>query len=268
MTSTTDAPAKSDLATPTLNNKLQSDRMPQSIAAEPNTAQAKSCRTRAGLTLITSRHPKRLTKQFRLEDGELRKEPGGNLCEGTAEIVHVTSVKELQVLINGMKENQALTYGVPKRIEQGMCRVTTRAQWEAEGSPEGTITRTNEDFDFQGPGVMFLDYDPHGNSICREELLCHIRTAAPWLEDVEMLWIPSSSSHITNDKEDLTGLRGQRLYFLVSDATQIPRIGELIYASLWAEGLGHIEISSSGAMLERTLVDRDWETPSSLPCHL
>ena len=42
---------------------------------------------------------------------------------------------------------------------------------------------------------------------------------------------------------------------LVQDAADIPRAGQVLVDRLWLAGYGHIEISRSGAMLERTLVD-------------
>jgi len=57
---------------------------------------------------------------------------------------------------------------------------------------------------------------------------------------------------------------GQRIYVLVQDAADIPRAGKALVARLWLAGHGNIEISASGAMLERTLVDASVWQPSRL----
>lgn len=50
----------------------------------------------------------------------------------------------------------------------------------------------------------------------------------------------------------------------MQDAADIPRAGAALVARLWLAGLGHIEVSKSGALLERTLVDASVWQPSRL----
>jgi hypothetical protein len=102
-----------------------------------------------------------------------------------------------------------------------------------------------------------LDHDPDDVPLSREALVQLIRTAAPGLADSAMLWWPSASSHICDAEtgEDLTGLRGQRIYFLVRDAGDIPRAGAALVDRFWAAGHGRIVVSASGAALERCPVD-------------
>ena len=109
---------------------------------------------------------------------------------------------------------------------------------------------------------MMLDYDPHGEEVLgRDEIIKTIRKAVPGLVNASMLWWPSSSSYIFNGDKDLTGLRGQRVYILVKNAADIPRAGAAIVEYFWAAGLGYIEISKSGSLLERCPVDSTvWQT--------
>lgn len=84
-----------------------------------------------------------------------------------------------------------------------------------------------------------------------------IRGAVPGLSDAAMLWWPSASSHICDRTtgEDLTGLRGQRLYLMVRDAADIPRAGAALADRLWAAGHGRVVPSAAGTPLERCPVD-------------
>lgn len=124
--------------------------------------------------------------------------------------------------------------------------------------PGGATTRTRDRFTWPaGPGIMMLDHDPDGAGLSREELVALIREAAPGLADTAMLWWPSASSHICDagTGEDLTGLRGQRLYLMVRDAHDIPRAGAALVNRLWTAGHGWIVPSAAGLTLERSAVD-------------
>ena len=93
-----------------------------------------------------------------------------------------------------------------------------------------------------------------------------IRAAAPGLADVAMLWWPSASSHICDAEtgQDLTGLRGQRMYLLVREAGDIPRAGAALVDRFWAAGHGRIIVSAAGAALERCPVDGSVWQPERL----
>ena len=81
-----------------------------------------------------------------------------------------------------------------------------------------------------------------------------------------MLWWPSASSHICDAEtgEDLTGLRGQRIYLLVREAVDIPRAGAALVDRFWAAGHGWIAVSVAGSALERCPVDGSVWQPERL----
>jgi hypothetical protein len=76
-----------------------------------------------------------------------------------------------------------------------------------------------------------------------------------------MLWRISASSGIcAPDGRELTGIRGQRLYIPVTDASHIPLAGEALAALLWAAGHGYALVGKAGQVLLRTLIDASiWE---------
>ncbi|MDR5900353.1 hypothetical protein QC823_15415 [Halomonas vilamensis] len=211
----------------------------------------------AALTIITSTKPQRLTKRYRLADGELVKDPGGDMAQGSAAVKSVDGLATFARLLKSLKNNQALAYGRPERLNTGLV---SKRRWLEAGRPDDPIPRSKEHFSWAaGAGVMMADYDPgdDGEPLSRDELLACLHAAVPALADVAALWWPSSSSHIVNTEtgDDLTGLRGQRLYWLALDARDIERAGKALQTYLWAAGHGWVDVGAAGQRLKRTLLD-------------
>ena len=190
-------------------------------------------------SVVQSSTPRTLTKRFDLMDGVLEKHGGGILVEGAVEIVEVEDLEEFGKVLQALEPNQALVYGLP---ETAPAKLTTLDLWQKLGCPESILPRTADKFSWNnGSGILMMDYDPEpgGQVLDREHLVSKLWDAVPGLKDAAMLWFPSASSHIVNTftGEDLTGLRGQRLYIAVSDARDIPRAGKAIVEALWLAGL-------------------------------
>lgn len=243
----------------------------------------------AVVTVIESVAPDRLSKRYSLApDGSLVKESAGEMREGVATIASAANVTALAALIGRLQPNQALTYGIPSGVlphhesdpegdhdPMGSWDVVTKSEVERARArdPDRTrslVSRTRDCFAWpNGPGVMMLDYDVDAGeeTLGRDALYAAIVSAAPWLSDVQMLHVPSSSSHIYNAEtgDEIQGLRGQRLYIIVSDASEIPHLGTALVNALWGHGLGRIVLSRGpGRMLERTLVDSSVWQPERL----
>lgn len=208
------------------------------------------------LSIITTIKPDRLSKGFSLgANGDLLKLPGGNLTQGEVEVRRFDGLTDFAGILKSLTPKQALVYGV---LTDGAARVMTRKTFANAGKPAGATTRTNDAFTWpEGSGVLMLDYDPSpgAEALGRDALVMAIREAAPGLSDVAMLWWASASSCIWRGDIELHGIKGQRLYLLVKDASDIPRAGQALVGRLWLVGHGHIEISKSGSLLERSLVD-------------
>lgn len=217
------------------------------------------------VTIITSINPPVLSKTFALDGaGNLVKSTSAQMTKGRAEVREITTLQDFSDLLLSLDVSQALTYGVPP--SNGIAIVTRRA-WIQAGRPTDCCTRTNGHFTFRhGPGILFLDYDvqPGTRPLSRDELLHTVKTACPSLLEAGCIWFPSSSSHICNGGADLTGLKGQRLYLLVADASDIPRAGKVLEARLWLAGHGRFEVSKSGSLLSRCLLDVSVFQPSRL----
>ena len=218
--------------------------------------------TPARVTVITSTD--RLSKRYALEDGGgLLKQAGGAMAAGHAQVIEVADLDAFAAVLKGLETSQALVYGTPERQAVGLV---TKRRWHELGRPDDPIPRTTEAFSWpSGAGVMMADYDPDraGAALDRADLLKRLFAAVPQLEEVAALWWPSSSSHIVNTTtgEDVTGLRGQRLYWIAQDAADIPRAGAALQVHLWAAGLGWVEVGGAGQLLRRTILDASvWQT--------
>lgn len=201
-------------------------------------------------SLITSEIPDILTKTLSLdENGKLLKISGGQMSRGKVEIKTIERITDFAVDLLALQKNQALCYGIPLNMQPGQ----TRTLVSEKNKVGDAISRTTKDFAWDdGPGVFFLDHDDDLTDI---QFMMAVSAAVPQLGQVDSIWWPSSSSHIFHNENDTTGLKGQRLYFLVNKATDIPRIGKILHRRLWLAGLGKIVISRAGSLLERSVVD-------------
>lgn len=221
------------------------------------------------LSRFTAINPTRLSKAFALKGDKLDKQPGGNLIDGRADRVE-TDLCGLAELLTTLGPHHALGYGV---TQTDSARVVTRDQYDrmaahCETEDEDVVARTREHFAWPaGPGVLMIDYDapPSGEPLTREQLLSALANACPALAAAAAIWRPSASSCIyTAEGQELRGIAGQRLYLPVTDARDIPRAGQALADRLRLAGYGRIDLSGSGAMLERTIIDAGVWQPERL----
>lgn len=215
----------------------------------------------AALTIATSTKPQRLTKLWHLLDDQPTKVHAGEMLEGTINRVTLNAPRDLAATLEQLEYNQALICGLPPAAQ---CPVVTRAKLP-QAAP-GTIARTQDTFHWNnGPGWMMLDGDPLPGTepLTRNQWLALLFEVAPALAGAPAVWNVSSSSMIYNTEtgEQVTGIRGQRLYVLVADARDIPRAGKALYERLWLAGHGRYIVSRSGQLLSRAPIDSSvWQT--------
>lgn len=223
------------------------------------------------ISMYTS--PKPLGKCISLGvDGKPSKKSLGQIFDGTVCRVTVNSLTEFAQLRASLAPNQALGYGITSHSE---ARVVTKAvlagmkQTKTSGQYLPVVARDSQHLQFlPGPGLLMLDHD-HDPSLGNagldgatlRERLCE---AMPQLRQVSMIWAPSTSSMIYLGERELAGLRGSRIYLVVSDARRIPEIGRLLFDRLALAGHGRIAISGSGRPLRRGLIDASVWQPERL----
>ncbi|MGQ0699552.1 MAG: hypothetical protein ACT4PZ_15065 [Panacagrimonas sp.] len=207
-----------------------------------------------------------LSKAFALApDGTLSKTTAANLVDGTYAREEVNDLQGLDELLATLKPTEALAYGVAPVAK---ARVVASSV-SKDKRPPGAITRTRDTFGWpDGPGILMLDYDPEPGRppLTHDELFAALYKAAPSLAGVSCLWLPSAGSCIYNavTGAELRGVHGQRVYFIVEQAAEIPDIGKRLTRLLWMSGCGRFDVSKAGTLLSRTLVDSSVWQPERL----
>lgn len=210
----------------------------------------------AAVTLLTNANGN-LTKTFFLdESGKVQKQAAAKLVYGSYHVRNVASLEELDAVHDTLAPTQAVTYGRPV-LDQGDLVAQS-----VTNPAVGAITRTRQNFQFgDKAGILMLDYDPPKGApaLSPEDLLQIVRSCCPALSGVAMLWRASASSGVNG-----SGVTGQRIYLIVNKASEIPRIGKLIFERLWLAGFGYYAVSKSGQLLERGPVDASVWKPEGL----
>jgi len=222
------------------------------------------------LSVITASKPKNIGKSFYLNSqGQLEKRISATVARGDVDVKLINGVEELSELVDGLKSNQCLTYGVPKNLEQALLvpaneiNKTKQVQrLNRKGSkpskPRQPIARSREYFQYpEGCGVFMLDVDcpEKEGPLDPHDVLSKLSLVCPEFKNAPMIYFASSSSNIWNEDEKLQGLRGLRILIVVKKAEDIPRAGEVLQKKLWLNGQGFIKISRGGGLLVRTLID-------------
>jgi hypothetical protein len=209
---------------------------------------------------VTATKPNYVTKIYRLDGTALRKETSANVWEGQFRIREFGSAAEFGKLLKALAHAQCHIYGIPPNDAD----LITEQKWLELGRPNDQLPRTLEVFNWPpGPGVMLLDKDaPKDGSptISKKQLFKLLLQACPAVDEVDLVYWPSASSHIFHGEVDMTGLRGQHVYLFVKDASDIERAGKALNERLWAMGHGSYEISAAGALLKRSVFDESvWQ---------
>jgi hypothetical protein len=146
--------------------------------------------------LITATKPACVTKEFSLVNGELHRKTSASISAGRMQIQEIHSAHEFSKLLLSLRHNQCLTYGVPPR-DAGLV---TDDAWINLGKPDDPLARTLTIFTWpKGAGVMMLDYDAPkdgGKPMGRKQLITVLMEACPSVKESDLIWWPSTSSHI------------------------------------------------------------------------
>ncbi len=217
------------------------------------------------LTRITSYNPPVVTKEFALdEQGKVQKTVTASVYSGLMERKDLATPAQFCELLSSLTPNQCLVYGI---TGHDAIKLMTQKEWEAQDRPADALPRTNESFYWpKSGGILMLDYDPpkDGSAALSREELTKILHKTLHLDAYSHVWWPSTSSCIYEGDQERTGIKGQRFYYFVSDASDLERAAKILNERLWAHGYGHYEVSKSGALLEKGLFDTSVWQPSRI----
>jgi hypothetical protein len=209
-----------------------------------------------------------LSKSFRLSPAGLITTTGGRLLRGEMRTIYAPDMQTIANYLDGLTAQDAVAWGVSEHDRAYILperKVAQGATIGNNGVP--TIARTREYYSYPaGPGVMMLDYDPAPGvqALTASDLLANLYALCPALEAAPLIVRPSASAHIWHGEHELRGARGVRVLVQVADATDIPRAGDVLCKRAWLAGLGRIEISRAGTLLERAIIDATVWQPERL----
>ena len=210
-----------------------------------------------------------LTKKISLApDGTLVKDGSACVMEhGTAERVRLAGVDALGALIEALTPSQAIALGalrpdLPDRVE-----ITTKKKLINGVARPDIIARTGANIVYHGaqPAYALLDYDSKGMPTAVAAKLERaggfwgaLLTVLPDLKDTAHLARHSTSAGLwrSDTGEGLPGSDGVHVYVEVKDGGDTERFLRALHDRCWLAGLGWMMVSTSGALLERSIVDR------------
>ncbi|MDD2660273.1 MAG: hypothetical protein PHY54_11445 [Methylococcales bacterium] len=206
-----------------------------------------------------------LSKKYELDvEGNINKMSAANMSKGLA-LRKTIDFSDFPNELNLADHNTAFCLGVYNENYEESVRIVTadRVQFE-----DGAIARTREYFSYQqAPGILMLDYDPSiwGKRInSADQLIQILTTIDPSFSLVAFCTRGSLSAGVHMiDKLPESG-QGFHLYIPVNNAFDIPRVGQILFKRLWLAGYGHIDISKSGSLLIRTIIDAAVFSPERL----
>jgi len=193
-----------------------------------------------------------LAKTFGLDKkGKLIKKQPGKIIEGRYETYEVT-LKKLQAGLAKLSRKKCICLGTAKRKKGG---ITWKDRHAELGFPDDPIPRTTEYFGFHAePTLCLLDVD--GVDLPRGEVLAILDDTVPGFKEAGKLIVPSSSAGLTGpDGALLKDSTSMHIYFIVYRGDDIGRYMEVLFDRLWLAGHGRIQVSKSGALLLRGLID-------------
>lgn len=220
-----------------------------------------------------------LTKVMRLDPGtkELVKDSTNCwMASGTIDQVSILSPAGFAKFLRSVDRNQAMVAGTSQHSK---AKIVTKKQLKKTKPQNGQnlISRTKDCIKASdGPGIILFDLDKsRPGSIGSEaalkayspqKLIDIIAQFHPEIAKAARVSTPSTSACIY-DAED-NELRGEgtgsHIYLFVEKATDIPRYLSVVGKHLFLDGLGRIEFSRAGSLLQRTLVDLVVGSPERL----
>ena len=229
---------------------------------------SRATKSKGHLTKIMRRD--RATKELVKDGSEC------SMATGTIKTITFSSPAGFAKYLRSCASNQAIIHGVCEFAE---AKVITKRKLESmpkDGA--AVIARTKEFLAYpeDEPGVLLFDCDKARSGSVGEEAA--LKTYHP-TELIQLLAMihscigsasyvstPSTSSCIYDAAgNELRGEgTGSHIYLFVKKASDIPRYLAVIGKRLFLAGYGRIEISRSGALLQRTLVDLVVASPERL----
>ena len=187
------------------------------------------------------------------------------MARGTAERVHIADVAALGALIEGLQASQAIALGALRAGLPDKVEVTTEKKLINGVARPDIIARTGANIVYNGPAFALLDFDSKGMPADvaaelkrRSGFWGALLTVLPALSDVARVTRRSTSAGLSRSDtgEALPWSDGVHVYVAAKDGGDSERFLTALHERCWLAGFGWMLVSASGALLERSIVDR------------
>jgi hypothetical protein len=209
-----------------------------------------------------------LTKRISLLNGSVFSD--GSACimsRGTARRVHINNVAHLGTQISSLNSKQAIALGTLPADLPDEVEITTKAKLLNGVARPNVIARTADTIIYckEKPAFALIDTDSKGMPAVVKGKIKELGgywpallSVLPELRNVARVTRPSTSSGLSRSDTGapLPGSDNLHIYIAVKDGTDIDRFLRAFHVRCWLAGLGWMTVSKSGALLERSLVDR------------
>ena len=210
-----------------------------------------------------------LTKRISLtDDGSVFRDSSACIMSrGTARRVQINDVGHLATLINSLNSNQAVVLGTFSADLPDEVEISTKAKLLNGVTRPNAIARTADDITYREgkPAFALIDTDSKGMPASVKATINELGgywpallLVLPELRNVARVTRRSTSSGLSRSDtgELLPGSENLHIYIAAKDGTDIDRFLRAFHVRCWLAGFGWMMVSKSGALLDRSLVDR------------
>jgi hypothetical protein len=216
----------------------------------------------AQISLFTGRRP--LGKAFSLNhDGDLGKTPLANSI-ATVRTVDVATAAALATLLKDCTAYQALALGT---CSVGHGKVVTSVNLVPV---RDATARTKDNFRFSdAPGWALLDVDAKEPSVIEKITRLGgvwpvLSAVYPPLAQAARARRASQSACVGVVGDDPPATLSEHIYILLRRGSDAVALVERLHQRLWLAGIGWVNVSKAGQLLERSLIDRAVASPERL----
>lgn len=208
-------------------------------------------------------------KRFYIDEHHvLQKQANGLFKKGHVRVCNTPRAADLLAVAEQLQPQEALCLGVPVNGQISAPVVTRKLQQHSSGC----ITRTKDDFWFsQGEGWLLIDHDTKelpdpvkANLEAFGGAIGALTTIWPELERADYLIRPSSSAGVYMEGREPADAGGFHMFVRLANARDIPQALQTLQSKCWEHGLAYHQISKSGQLLERSILDVSVGSPERL----
>ena len=216
-----------------------------------------------------------LTKKIRLEGDKVISD--GSPCsmgQGSAQRFRFSDLHDLNALIVGMRQCEALALGALRSDLPDKVTIVTKAELNGATQP-GIIARAGSNIIYceKQPAPVLLDFDTKGMP---PEVANRLDAAGGfWRTLVGLLPVLETATRVTRFSTSaglyrtdtgckIPGSNGQHVYLITKDGADIVRFLTALHHRCWLAGLGWMMVGAAGQLLERSIIDRTVGAPERL----